>query len=164
MPQFESHIKQAKSNLNFLEESNIKTKNFFDWYITTIFYSAVHLINAHTVKSKDLHFNSHQKVGNAINPFNTIPICPVSEDCYNSYIALKKKSRISRYLCKDGSSDTDREKAVHVYEKDFKRSLIHLDTILTYFNEEYKVDFQQISVLSLYLKDDETKHFKLIRK
>lgn len=164
MPEFDSHVKQAKRNIDFLEQSNLSKVKYFDWYITTIFYSALHLINAHIVKSRDLHFNAHSKVNNAINPERPITICPVSEDCYKSYLALRKKSRVSRYLCRDNSSNEQMQKAVYVNEKEFKRAILHLDAVLDYFSTTYGVDFKKTNIHSLYLKDAETKYFSVIKQ
>src|ERR1700745_243676 len=108
MASFENHVRQAKSNLSFLKEVN-KSSKFFDWQVTTCFYTAVHLVNAHLAKCADLHYRTHQETKQALNPHSPLSTCKIDEDIFNIYVSLEKLSRRSRYLCNEEVGDDKKE-------------------------------------------------------
>jgi len=155
---FEEHTRQVRHNLKFLESINKLDSANWDWQVTTCFYIAVHLINAHIARKSDQHYRSHELVNNAINPFNRISITKLSEELYISYIKLQNLSRRARYLCHDNPEN--RSTSGHVtYEKHFSKSLYHLDALLTFIESEYQVKFETISIDSLDLKGRSFSHF-----
>ena len=97
MPQFEDHIAQAERNFRILEQVNKHIHNSQDWQVTIIFYTALHLVNAHTAKV-GLQYRKHSDVMHAINPFNTTSLAKLDENIYVAYESLMSLSRRSRYL------------------------------------------------------------------
>lgn len=140
MASFENHIAQSKSNIKFLLQTNKSGREFWDWQVTTCFYVAVHLVNAHIAKVADLHYNTHENVKNVLNPHNPMSVCKVPEDVYLDYAKLEGLSRRSRYLCnheRNGNSGN----AYMTYDKHFAKAIKQLDRLITYFNRIYKIDF-----------------------
>lgn len=150
MATFDNHIDQAKHNIAFLVHVNNSNSNYWDWQVTVSFYIAVHLVNAHIAKVANLHYRTHEDVKNAINPFNSMPICGVPEEIYVSYARLEGLSRRSRYLCHDDYKKRD-EQAHFTYDKHFAKAVKSLDKILDFFVSKYSLKFQPISIFCLEL-------------
>lgn len=149
MANFAEHISQAKRNLLFLESINKQSNNFWDWQVTTCFYTSVHLINAH-IANFDLHYRSHEQVNEAINPFGISP-CKLDEETYLSYLKLQHLSRRSRYLIHDDPKN--KSKYEHItYDKHFKKAVYHLDKILQFIVDEYSISFSSIKITCAELK------------
>jgi hypothetical protein len=157
---FDEHIKQAKSNLNFLISVNDKIENNWDWQVTISFYAAVHLINAHISKKSDQHYRSHELVNNAINPYNQASINKLSEEDYTSYMKLQNLSRRARYLCHDKPEVRD-DNAFFTYDKHFSKALNHLDKLLTFISSEYGIKFKSLPVKCLELKNKTFTYFEV---
>jgi hypothetical protein len=159
MALFEEHLKQAKSNLSFLERVNNNLDNYFDWLVTISFYSAVHLINAHVVKSTGHHYRTHEDIDNIISPYNISPgKLPESE--YLSYKKLQALARRSRYLISDDYKKKE-ERAFFTYEKHFSKAIYHLDLVLQYINKQYKINFENFKLRSVDLKGRKLKFFDI---
>lgn len=144
MATFEQHLQQAKNNLIFLKEINDKSK-FFDWQVTTCFYTAVHLINAHLAKCADLHYKTHEETKIAINPDNPLSMCKIEEGVFDKYVSLEKLSRRARYLCNDTGAPDDHRPFL-TFEKHVSTAMSRLNTIMTYFNTTYGTAFTPIPI------------------
>lgn len=138
MASFEEHILQAKKNLKFLEETNAKNQSFWDWQVTTAFYVAVHIINAHLCKIGNLHYRTHEDVKNAINPHRPLAIAKVSEAIYLSYVKLEGLSRRARYLCHD-SPEIHANVGHLTFDKHFAKAIRKLDSFLSHFQSCYSL-------------------------
>ena len=160
MASYKDHINQANNNLRFLESINLKIGLFWDWQVTVCFYTAVHLINAHISNKSNQHYRSHELVNNAINPFNQTSITKLSEEEYTSYIKLQNLSRRARYLVHEDSSNKA-QKAFLTYDKHFSKAIKHLDRLLIYISNEYKENFDKVSLNCIELKSTNLKNFKL---
>jgi len=136
MPKFEEHYRQYVKNIDLVNYLYNKD-NFFDWKVTITFYAALHLINAHIDKKISSHFLSHSDTLNAINPFNQIKICPVTEDVYVSYKVLQSLSRRARYLSDDSEHGKDVNIAHLISPKHLKKSFTNLKIITDFFHDEY---------------------------
>jgi hypothetical protein len=145
---FESHIYQAKRNLNFLVSINESQRDYWDWQVTVCFYVNVHLVNAHLARVGELHYRTHEDVKNAINPFNALAIGRVSEDIYLAYAKLEGLSRRSRYLCHDDPKVKETG-TYPTYDKHFAKAVKQLDKLLFYFSELYTLDFGNPAVSCL---------------
>lgn len=156
MPFFESHLNQAKSNLDFLSKVDA-IDDYWDWKVTIAFYVAVHIVNAHIAKVRQSTFRSHDEVSTALNPYNTSPT-KVDERTYYAYDKLKMISRRSRYLISEKSTDHS-QKTYSTYSKHYKKSLVHLNTVMEYFNGKYEWPFDVTSITCADLKAGELKHF-----
>jgi len=157
MADFSEHINQAKSNLNFLN-SITSIKDYWDWKVTVSFYVALHLVNAHLAQKADLHYRTHNKVDQAINPFNTFSVTKFSEENYLAYTKLLGLSRRSRYLVNEKIRN-NKNRLYFTYEKHFIKAIKNLDIILKYFNREYNVDFDKINIESEYYKSQTLNFF-----
>jgi hypothetical protein len=144
MASFDQHLLQAKNNLLFLKEINNKS-NFFDWQVTTCFYVAVHLVNAHLAKCHNIHYSSHKITKQAMNPHNTLAPCKIDIDVFDTYCSLEKLSRRSRYLCNDSLAH-EPNRAFLTYEKHVKRAISRLNVIMMYFNKVYGTTFEKVEI------------------
>jgi len=142
---FDTHINQAKKNLEFLIETDSRNNKNWDWQITICFYAAVHIVNAHLAKVANLHYRTHEAVKNAINPFATLSTTKVPQEIYLAYTKLEGLSRRARYLCHEKSVD-EPTKEFFTYDKHFARAIKHLDIILDYFKKEYNITYCALSV------------------
>lgn len=142
MASFDEHILKAKSNLTFLAETNhnSKTKDFWDWQVTSAFYIAVHVINAHLAKQANLHYKTHEQVKNAISLHNSTAPCPIPDEIYLCYAKLEGYSKRSRYLCHQDPTQSDNISHPTI-DKHFARAIKKLDKILEYFAALYHIDF-----------------------
>ena len=140
MAAFSEHIQQAKWNLKFLEETNSKSRSFWDWQVTTSFYVAVHVVNAHLAQVANLHYRSHEDVKNAINPYQPLALGQIDLDVYLAYVKLEGFSRRSRYLCHDNMDDHSID-AHLTYDKHFTKAIKKLDQVLIYFADKYSIPF-----------------------
>jgi len=157
---FNEHIKQAKSNLKFLNSVNDKIQNQWDWQVTVSFYTAVHLINAHIAIKSNQHYRSHELVNNSINPFNPTSITKLPEDLYTSYMKLQNLSRRARYLCHDDPKNHD-QSAFLTYDKHFSKAVTHLDKLLSFIAKEYSISFDKTSLNCLELKNKTFTNFQV---
>jgi len=157
---FEEHIKQAKSNLHFLEKVNNQINSNWDWQVTISFYVAVHFINAHIASKSDQHYRSHELVNGAINPYNQTSITKLSEELYTSYIKLQNLSRRARYLCHDNPKNRD-SNAFLTYEKHFSKSITHLDKLIDFISDEYKTQINTVNLKSIELQNKSLSNFKM---
>ena len=152
MAKFDEHLGQVKRNLSILNNVNLKISDSWDWQVTISYYAAVHLMNAHMAKLLDLHYNTHEKVKNAL--FNEMSPCKIPDDIYAAYIRLEGLSRRARYLCHENGDNSTEKYLTH--DRHLKKSLTNLDRILNYFKEKYSIqihvhhmDFIELKGLSL---------------
>jgi hypothetical protein len=138
---FENHIGQAKSNINFLLQTNSADIKYWDWQVTICFYIAVHTVNAHLAKSANLHYHTHESVKNILNTHNALSTCAVPIDVYLDYTKLEGLSRRSRYLCNHEDSKKDKEIAHMTFDKHFAKAIKRLDRLLDYFNSVHETKF-----------------------
>lgn len=156
MAEFDEHVAQAKRNLSILYDVHLKVSDSWDWQVTIAYYAAVHLMNAHLAKRLNLHYNTHEKVKNAL--FKQLSPCKIPDDIYAAYIRLEGLSRRARYLChENGDNSTDEHLT---YDRHLKKSLTNLDRILTYFNKLYRIEFQVFSLDFIEIKNSSLNYFK----
>ena len=159
MATFEEHIAQAKSNLLFLERINSNCNEFWDWQVTTCFYVAVHLANAHISKKLDLHYRTHNDVKNALNPEIQLSPSKFSEENYLAYVKLMNLSRRARYLCHDSPNNIDGSKGHMTYDVHLLKAIKNLDKLLIFFETEYKIKFEK-SIIKCLAMNQEVSFFK----
>ncbi|WP_421813528.1 hypothetical protein [Flagellimonas sp.] len=158
MAKFEEYIAQAKSNITFLDEVDNSIPNYWDWKVTTAFYIGVHLVNAHLKHTLGYTYRTHKEVENAINFANPTSLGKVTEDVYVAYSIISKLSRRSRYIIHEKDPKTD--VVCLTYDRHFKKSLIHLNTLLEFVSNEYKVEFEPIHIDCIELQKVNLKYFK----
>jgi hypothetical protein len=157
---FDEHINQAKRNLAFLESINHNITDCTDWQVTVCFYAALHLINAHLSKF-DMQYRKHVDVKNALNSERVLSVSKLPEDEYYAYVALQTLSRRSRYLVNEKDNQIGATTAFLTYDVHFARSIKHLDCLVTFFQNKYKVSLPSISIKCPDLKLQSLKSFSI---
>lgn len=145
MPKFQDHITQANKNLAFLEIINHTAPEHHDWQVTTCFYTALHLVNAHLAHF-DMQYRSHTDVKYAINPHNSTSIMRLPEDIYVAYESLFSHSRRSRYLINNKDDKLHTDIMAFTGSKHLAKVIRHLDTICIYFAQLYNLDIPITSI------------------
>lgn len=94
MPEANKHQKQYDSNIKLLQSPvfNIDKTKHSDWFITIVFYSAIHIIEKE-LSSISQHPQNHKERDNLIR------VSPKLKRIHSQYIALQNQSRLARYAC-----------------------------------------------------------------
>jgi hypothetical protein len=165
MAQFGDYIKQAKSNLEFLDKVNRHAGRHYDWQVTVCFYVGVHLINAYLVNERGISFNSHVDTFEAVNPVNELSLIRLSEQNYLAYRKLYNLSRRARYIFTDEEKlkGQDDKIAYLTYEKHLERSIKNLDKLLVFIKDKYGESFPSIDINLMGIQSSPLKHFKYKR-
>jgi len=150
---FDEHIQQARNNLNFLCQVNQSLANHYDWQVTVCFYTALHLVNAH-LSTFGLQYRKHSDVNHALNPDVALSVSKLPEDEYDSYIALQRLSRRSRYLVNE-KNDISSPFAYFTYDKHLAKAVRHLNLLITFFQSKYKFTISAIDFSCLELSASE---------
>lgn len=139
MASYNDHLTQVRKNLLFLEKINKLCPEHIDWQITTCFYVAVHMVDAHIASTANLHYRTHKEVEIALNPFpeNSNP-AQINKTAWLAYKKLRNLSRKSRYLLSDKWNDL--ENAGFANEKDFSKAIFNLDNLFVYFKDKYDLN------------------------
>jgi hypothetical protein len=162
--QFEDHIKQSKSNLQFLSLVDQNIDNYWDWKVTVCFYTAVHLINAHIVKRSKANYLSHNKVDEFINPFSQFSPSKLDNPTYLAYQKLSNLSRRSRYLVHEDinkKTPTDIVDAQATYSKHYSRAIKYLEIIIDYVCAEHKQSISATNIKCIDLNNTKLKYFNI---
>lgn len=157
MADFNAHINQAIKNCNILKSINKNVPDSWDWQLTTAFYVAVHIVNAHMAKVDNQHYKSHEHIKNALYSGKNVS---VPENVYLAYVKLEQLSRRARYLCSEKSGGGNNDNAYLTYELHFARGIRHLDTVLKYFCEEHKINIEKCLLNCNDLKQDKLFYFE----
>ncbi|MBI1782287.1 MAG: HEPN domain-containing protein [Sphingobacteriales bacterium] len=155
MATFDEHIQQAKRNFDFLCLVNQKVNDHFDWQVTVCFYTALHLVNAHLSKH-NLQYRKHHDVNYALNPDVQLSVSKLPEEEYDSYIALQRLSRRSRYLVNEKDNNISSTQAFFTYDKHLAKAIRNLDKLIRYFDKKYTLEFnaKNFSCIELTKKDN----------
>lgn len=164
MASFDEHITHAKSNLDYLSKINNLINDRWDWQVTTCFYTALHLMNAHIAKKANKNYLSHTRVDIALNPYG-MSVSKLDEDTYAAYNSLSNLSRRSRYLLTENRSQVDTEVDIQreclTYSKHFKKAIHHLDIVISFINKEYGNQIGNTEVKCIDLKSMKFVNFKI---
>lgn len=144
MADYADHLNQSVKNLEFLSSINKHCNKFLDWQVTTSFYVGVHLINGFLAKEGNLHFNSHERVKDAISPHSSISKTRLDQTTYLAYIKLRNLSRRARYLC--NHNDPNSTTANFTHEKHFLKALQYVDALLAFFYKKYGHPFSPVEI------------------
>lgn len=124
----------------------INGQQFVDWQVTTCFYCAVHLVNAH-LSLHNMQYRKHVDVKDAINPKNAQSISNNSsfpDDVYLAYTKLQSLSRRSRYLVNDNDNNLNSDKAALTFDVHLAKAIRHLNTMWEYMNKVHSVQIPKI--------------------
>jgi hypothetical protein len=151
---FEEHISQAKKNLSFLSKINQDCNEYWDWQVTTCFYVAVHIANAHISKKSNMHYRTHVDVKNALNPEIQLSLSKFSEENYLAYVKLLNLSRRARYLCHENPTNKDLTNGFFTYDVHMNKALKNLNKLLVYMEREYGVKFDKSHIRCISLTEE----------
>lgn len=155
MASFNDHINQAKKNISTFCAVNAGIPDSWDWQVTMLYYAAVHLVNAHIAKRENKHFQTHNRVKNAIYSGP----CALPQNVYLAYVKLERLSRRARYLCHEKTEGVEMN-AHFTHSLHLSRSVKNLDEILVYFRNAYGIRFDDIHVDCIDLKNATLSIFK----
>mgnify|MGYP006281292465 CR=1 FL=1 len=135
-----AHYNLAVHNYRFFCQVHEKLPDiFYDWKITVLFYSSVHLLRA-LMAQRDVDVgDNHEALKRAINPNNSESTLPVKEFCYQAYLVLYNTSFSARY-----QAWLDRDKRKKRMAKDFEKCKKAFNKIDSYVNSQ---DFPQITII-----------------
>lgn len=165
MANFKEHIIHANDNLDFLNRINTLCNDKWDWQVTICFYSALHLMNAHVVKTIGKNYITHKLTSEAINPFNNLSLAKVNEVTFLAYNKLLILSRRSRYLLGENFTNpknTDIKPVSLTSDKHFVRAIKHLDVIMKFMEKKYDVKFKKYNVVCNAMKKS-TYYFEILK-
>lgn len=164
MGSYSEHIDQSKKNFKFLSGISTSINDCWDWQVTTCFYTALHLINAHIVAKTGGNYLTHKQVDEIIRPYNEMSLGKLSEEIYLSYNKLFHLSRRSRYLLSENNTESKGSliTASFTNGKHLRKAIHHLDNIISFINSEYNEDFALTEIKCLHLKGRTFKFFKIV--
>lgn len=160
MPKFVDHIEHSQSNLDFLSflTHNTNEDEYLDWKVTTCFYVAVHIMNAH-LANFSLQFRTHVDVDRHINPFTHVNIAKVSENVYVAYQQLSILSRRSRYLV--NQKNLDSSSAAFCKGAHFAKAINKLEILLEFSKEKLNHEFNLLILKTKELKQGQLRNIKI---
>ena len=160
MAEFQAHVNQALRNLTTLSKINKFIEDSWDWQVTTSYYVGVHIMNAHIAKTANLHYNTHDKVKNAL--YNQLSPAKIDQNIYLDYGKLENLSRRARYLCSD--TNTTQSTVAHLtHDVHLKRALQKLDTIMEYMAKLHSITFPITDIDCIEIKSLTLKYFKYVK-
>ena len=101
------HESQSNHNKNTYDFLHTKNPTHIDWEITTLFYSALHLVNNYFQKNNIIVSKTH-KARNILVRKELFHI-------YSSYYKLYSLSISARYITGHQMQDSDRQIAVNIF-------------------------------------------------
>jgi hypothetical protein len=119
------HYRQAERNLKLVETLNLTPEKFWDWQVTALFYSALHLVNGHIRETDGGNYYTHVMVQNIIHHTNDGSKAKLPSEVGIAYEKLQLLSRRARYLFDPAGKSKSQpdyigadgfEKAVYAYE------------------------------------------------
>jgi hypothetical protein len=143
MPAYKDHLCQSARNLKFLESVNSLATQFYDWEVTTCYYVAVHLINAH-LSLYTLQLRRHYDVTTVLKTRHNEASIP--RYAYCAYAKLQALSRRSRYLVDEHNANRPSIKAFSILDIHLSSALKQLHVLMSFFKERYGVQFEKIKI------------------
>lgn len=92
MPSTDEHLKQAKHNEDFVGIFDLQSSPYLDWVLTSIFYSAIHYVEA-VLAINGRHPISHLQRNTFIDLYIN------NSNVYDDHRDLMEDSRDARYRC-----------------------------------------------------------------
>lgn len=126
-------LNQASHNENF--HSSICEKfsdNFYDWKITSLFYTAIHYLKALASKRGIDIGQTHHEIELNVNPDRHNSSMRITKAAWKEYKNLLRYSKNSRY---DGIN-TDSETFETLMKSDYEYCVQHLDNFKKYMKSQ----------------------------
>ncbi|MFY8186568.1 MAG: HEPN domain-containing protein [Flavobacterium sp.] len=122
-------LKQALHNEEFHKcICDNSSDKFYDWKITSLFYTAIHYLKALALKRGINIGQTHHEIEQNVNPDRQRPAMRITKGAWSEYKNLLHYSKTSRY---DGV-DTDFETFELLMQKDYEYCVKHLDNFKKY--------------------------------
>ncbi len=118
------YLNQAAHNEEFHKSIGENfTNKFYDWRITSLFYTAIHYLKALAHK-RDINIGqTHHEIELNINPQRNNSSMRITKGAWREYKSLLQYSRTSRYE----GIDTDIETFEIIMKTDYGNCVQHLD-------------------------------------
>lgn len=147
MPDSASHFRQAERNLKVVEWLNSSPNHYWDWQVTTLFYSALHLINGHICETDGGFYNTHSSVQSIIYYKNTQSKASLPREIGIAYEKLQLLSRKARYLYDPTQPKSD--KLQFVGPDGFEKAVNAYETVYRFLSSTYYLGIQPIQISCL---------------
>ena len=122
-------LKQAIHNEEFHKcICDNSSDKFYDWKITSLFYTAIHYLKALALKRGINIGQTHHEIEQNVNPDRQRPAMRITKGAWSDYKNLLHYSKTSIY---DGV-DTDFETFELLMQKDYEYCVKHLDNFKKY--------------------------------
>ena len=108
------------------------TEKFYDWRITSLFYTAIHYLKALALKRGIDIGQTHHEIELNVNPDRNNCKMRIKKGAWSDYKSLLQYSRTSRY---DGI-DTDFETFEELMKCDYEFCLTHLNSFKKYIQSQ----------------------------
>lgn len=129
----ETYIKKAKHNESFHDDlCDCFENKYFDWKITSLFYTSIHWIKTLALKENKNIGVTHKEINQNINPERNDSVLKISKGAYYFYINLYKQSKTARY---DGI-DTDHETFEELKKEDWEECKKFRDGLKKYLKNK----------------------------
>lgn len=124
----QQHLDQATHNEEF-HNCIVKefADKFYDWKITTIFYTSLHLLKALADKRGINIGSTHQEIEQNCNPKRHNCSMPINDKAWKNYKALYRYSHTARY-----EGITDIKTFEQIMSINYTFCLIHIDELKKY--------------------------------
>jgi hypothetical protein len=153
MPAHEAHHKKAAHNLDLVSKINLELSDeWWDWQVTIVFYSALHIVNTYLARVHDLHYMTHVKVYDALNPENAMSVARIDEEPFVAYESLRKLSRRSRYLVHGDNGVNSPNQTFFTYEKHLAKAVRHYEVVAKWFKTKYGINIPAVDVKCMELQ------------
>ena len=122
-------IRNEEFHNSLVEKFN---KKYFDWRITTLFYSAIHYLKNLAESRKIDIGQTHIEIEKNVNPEKPNPKMSITKNAWREYKSLLNYSRTSRYEGINTDIDTFEE----IMNVDYKNCLIHFEKFKKYIENQ----------------------------
>ncbi|MBL7811948.1 MAG: hypothetical protein JNL57_06955 [Bacteroidetes bacterium] len=147
MPDSSSHFRQAERNLKVVEVLNSSPEHYWDWQVTALFYSALHLINGHIMETDGGFYNTHASVQSIIYFNNTGSKAKLPREVGVAYEKLQLLSRKARYLYDPEGRNLGNPQFVGA--DGFEKAVYAYEIVCKYITQTYNVKVDSINISCL---------------
>ncbi len=147
MPKSVFHYRQAERNLKLVETLNLTPEKFWDWQVTALFYSALHLVNSHIKETDGGYYYTHVSVQNIIHHSNDGSKAKLPSEVGIAYEKLQLLSRRARYLF--DSAGKSKPQPDYIGADGFEKAVFAYELIYNHLFELHKFNLNPVKVNSL---------------
>jgi len=163
---FDEHVQRATDNLELFQEFNSTKPQEKKWQVTFLFYSALHLMQAHLVRCNNYAIH-HSERKEKLFFGNSREFGGLEEEVYEAYIHLEKLSRRDRYMSHGTAKnavDALNQPAAIMKHKHILQAVRDWNVVCAFFHKRYGIQMKCIKVNCLSAKKDEDLGYVKIRR